>query len=122
MSKNKQSRDYTLDKLSIMLNNDKKYDITDMTMDFEYHESIESPFLRCDFTIIDAVDFNLNLRGGEKIYIDLVTHNANDVKMQVIMQVYKIGSISKLERQQMYILHTVSVSYTHLTLPTSDLV
>ena len=61
MSKNKQSRDYTLDKLSIMLNNDKKYDITDMTIDFEYHESIESPFLRCDFTIIDAVDFNLNL-------------------------------------------------------------
>ena len=108
MSKNKQSRDYTLDKLSIMLNNDKKYDITDMTMDFEYHESIESPFLRCDFTIIDAVDFNLNLLGGERIFIDLVTHNAKEVKLEVIMQIYKIGSISKLERQQMYILHTVS--------------
>ena len=105
MSKNKQSRDYTLDKLSIMLNNDKKYDITDMTIDFEYHESIESPFLRCDFTIIDAVDFNLNLLGGERIYIDLLTHNAKEVKLEVIMQIYKIGSISKLERQQMYILH-----------------
>ena len=108
MSKNKQSRDYTLNRLSILLRNEKKYDITDMVIDFEYHESIESPFLRCDFTIIDAVDFNLNLLGGERIYIDLLTHNAKEVKLEVIMQIYKIGSISKLERQQMYILHTVS--------------
>ena len=108
MSKTKQSRDYTLNKLSIMLRNEKKYDITDMVIDFEYHESIESPFLRCDFTIIDAVDFNLDLLGGEEILIDLVTHNAKEESLKVIMQVYKIGSISKLERQQMYILHTVS--------------
>ena len=108
MAQNKQSRDYDLKKLSIALRNGKSYDITDLVLDFEYHESIESPFLRCDFTIIDAVDFNLNLLGGEEILIDLTTHNSNDETLKVIMQIYKIGSISKLERQQMYILHTVS--------------
>ena len=134
------SRGMKVSKMELELMNGKKWNIEEMVMDFEYFESIESPFLRCDFTILDAVDFNLMLQGGEKININIQTESAlKDEKLKVTMQVYKIGSIVKSERGQMYVLHTVSpemynneqfkvfqafgpVSYTHLTLPTTPYV
>lgn len=103
------SRGMTVNKIELITMDDKKWNIEEMVMDFEYLESIESPFLRCDFTILDAVDFNLMLQGGEKINISIETDSAlKDEKLEVTMQVYKIGSIVKSERGQMYILHTVS--------------
>ena len=99
----------TVNKIELITMDDKKWNIEEMVMDFEYLESIESPFLRCDFTILDAVDFNLMLQGGEKINISITTDSAlKDEKLEVTMQVYKIGSIVKSERGQMYILHSVS--------------
>ena len=53
-------RKFELKKLEMEMSSGDKLDIGNLVVDFEYHESIESPFLRCDFTIIDAVDFNLN--------------------------------------------------------------
>ena len=103
------SRGMKVSKMELELINGKKWNIEEMVMDFEYFESIESPFLRCDFTILDAVDFNLMLQGGEKININIQTESAlKDEKLKVTMQVYKIGSIVKSERGQMYVLHTVS--------------
>ena len=103
------SRDMTVSKIEIVTKDDKKWNIEEMVMDFEYFESIEAPFLRCDFTILDAVDFNLKIQGGEKINVNITTGSAiKDEKLKITMQVYKIGSIVKSERGQMYVLYTVS--------------
>ena len=103
------SRGMTVSKIELITMEGKKWNIEEMVMDFEYYESIEAPFLRCDFTILDAVDFNLNLQGGEKVNINITTDSAiKDEKLDVTLQVYKIGSIVKSERGQMYVLHTVS--------------
>ena len=45
-------REYVLDKLEIKMLKGKKYDIREMVIDFAYHESIESSFLRCEFSIL----------------------------------------------------------------------
>ena len=103
------SREMTVNKIEIITKDDKKWNIEEMVMDFEYFESIEAPFLRCDFTILDAVDFNLKIQGGEKINVNITTGSAlKDEKLKITMQVYKIGSIVKSERGQMYVLYTVS--------------
>lgn len=87
----------------------KKWNIEEMILEFVYYESIESPFLRMDMTLLDAIDFNLMLQGGEKVRIKMTTDSALDgEKLDIEMQVYKIGSIVKAERGQMYTLHCVS--------------
>ena len=102
-------RKFELKKLEMEMVNGDKLDIGNLVVDFEYHESIESSFLRCDFSIFDAVDFNKNLLGGEYIDVELVTAAAmQEEPLKFRMQVFKIGSIIKSERGQMYILHTVS--------------
>lgn len=113
----RKSRHHELRRLDIICHEgtsaEKKYNIEALVMDFQYHESIESPFLRADFTIIDAVDFNLQLQGGEPILIELETESSKSKPLKVELQVYKIGSIIKQERQQMYILHCVSPEMYH---------
>lgn len=102
------SRQYKIKKLDIELANGKSYDIRDIVADFQYHEAIESPFIRCDFTILDAVDFNKALQGGELITVELETESSKGQPLKFTNKVWKIGSIIKSERGQMYILHTVS--------------
>ena len=102
------SRQYKIKKLEIELIGGDKKDIRDLVADFEYHEAIESPFIRCDFTIVDAVDFNKALQGGEKISVEIETDSSKGQPMKFTNKVWKIGSIIKSERGQMYILHTVS--------------
>ena len=102
-------RKFELKKLEMEMSSGDKLDIGNLVVDFEYHESIESSFLRCDFSIFDAVDFNKNLLGGEYIDVELVTSAAmKEEPLMFRMQVFKIGSIIKSERGQMYILHCVS--------------
>tara|TARA_B100000427_G_scaffold98542_1_gene81055 strand:+ start:15197 stop:16768 length:1572 start_codon:yes stop_codon:yes gene_type:complete len=105
---NSESRKYELKKLDITMSNDKTYNIKNIVMDFTYHEAIDASFLRCDFSILDAVDFNLGLVGGENVEIDLVTESSKEDPLKVKLKVYKIGSILKQERQAAYILHCVS--------------
>ncbi len=82
------SREMTVTKIEIVTKDDKKWNIEEMVMDFEYFESIEAPFLRCDFTILDAVDFNLKIQGGEKINVNITTGSAiKDEKLKITMQV-----------------------------------
>jgi hypothetical protein len=101
------SRQYKIKKLDIEVSG-KSYDIRDIVADFQYHEAIESPFIRCDFTILDAVDFNKVLQGGELITVELETESSKGQPLKFTNKVWKIGSIIKSERGQMYILHTVS--------------
>ena len=102
------SRQYKLKKLEIKLAGGDSKDIRDLVADFQYHEAIESPFIRCDYTILDAVDFNKALQGGEEISVELETDSSKGQPLKFTNKVWKIGSIIKSERGQMYILHTVS--------------
>tara|TARA_B100001250_G_scaffold374473_1_gene361331 strand:- start:54 stop:1562 length:1509 start_codon:yes stop_codon:yes gene_type:complete len=114
-------REFKIDKLTLTeVKGDKEgsdgdtYDITDLVLSFSYHESIESSFLRCDISILDSVDFNSRLKGGEKVRIKMTTATAiNKQPLDTTMVVYKIGSISKTERGQMYILHCISPEMYH---------
>ena len=102
-------REYVLDKLEIEMINGKKYDIRELVIDFAYHESIESSFLRCEFSILDTLDFNRLLQGGETVTIKATTATSVDkIPLEVDLLIYKIGSISKSERGQLYVLHCVS--------------
>ncbi len=109
------ARDFKIQKLQLETANGKKlYDMTEMVLEFQYHESIESSFLRCDISILDAIDWNKNLQGGEKVIIKMVTGTAmREDHLDTELTVYKIGSISKTERGQMYILHCVSPEMYH---------
>ena len=102
-------REYVLDKLEIEMISGKKYDIRELVIDFAYHESIESSFLRCEFSILDTLDFNRLLQGGETVTIKATTASSVDkIPLEVDLLIYKIGSISKSERGQLYVLHCVS--------------
>ena len=104
----RKSRLYELRKMSLENAAGDVYDIRDICVDFAYYESIDSPFIRCDFTILDATDFNKTLMGGETILIDVFTASSGKTPLKVELRVHKIGSIIKSERGQMYIIHTVS--------------
>ena len=109
------AREFTIKKLLLTTaNGKKKFNIEEMILDFQYHESIQSSFLRCDISILDAVNFNLNLFGGEEVEIQLITATAfGGEELHTKLKVYKIGSISKTERGQLYILHCVSPEMYH---------
>jgi hypothetical protein len=105
---NRRSRLHELKKIEIQLVGGETYDIREIVVDFTYYESIESPFIRCDFTIADAIDFNKTLMGGEIIHVKLECESSKGDDMDIKFRVYKIGSIIKSERGQMYILHTAT--------------
>ena len=108
----RKSRLYQLNKMELVTIEGDKYDIRDIVIDFVYTESIDSPFIRCDFTILDAIDFNKLLIGGEMINIDLVTNSSGTKHLKTALRIFKIGSLIKQERGQMYILHcTTPESY-----------
>ena len=92
----------------------RKLDIIDMVGEFNWMESIDSPFIRCDIAILDSVNFDDNLRGSEEIQIQFETSAAgrvNQGKFKTIkhtLRVYQIGSVVKQERTKMYILHCAS--------------
>ena len=104
----RKSRLYKLTKMEIETIGEENYDIRDIVMDFSYYESIDCPFIRCDFTILDSVDFNKTLMGGELIHVKIDTNSSGDQPLNVKLRVHKIGSIIKSERGQLYIIHCVS--------------
>ena len=63
-------------KMQITMMNEDVYDIRDMVAQFKYYESIEASFLRAEFTMIDAIDFNELLQGAETIELDIETASA----------------------------------------------
>ena len=141
------AKSYKLSKINVRIG-DQKVDIRELVSEFNWFESIDSAFIRCDFAILDTVQFDDNLLGSELIDITFESTIENKSRIQHVLQIYKIGSIVKQERAKMYILHCASpeiyeneanrafgqfgpvsgktdivksmaVSYTHLTLPTN---
>ena len=108
------TKSYKLQKVDIIFDDGEKADIIDMVGEFNWMESIDSPFIRCDISILDSVNFDDNLRGSEEIQIQFETSAAgriNQGKFKTIkhtLRVYQIGSVVKQERTKMYILHCAS--------------
>ena len=76
---NNQSRQFKVNKITLTtIRDEKEYDLKDMVGSFQYYESIEAPFVRVELVIIDSIDFNLNLQGGEPVAINLKTLSADD--------------------------------------------
>ena len=104
----RKSRLFQIKKMEIETSTGDKYDFRDIMTEMYYYESIDSPFLRCDFTILDSIDFNKLLIGGEKVSVNVVTNSSGEKPINLKLRVFKIGSLVKQERGQMYILHCVS--------------
>lgn len=102
------SREYELKKLTITTDDGDVIDIKSLVVDFSYHESIESAFVKCDFTILDSIDFNKGIFGGETIEVRLQTKSNKGKELKMLFRIYKIGSIIKSERGQIYVLHCTS--------------
>ena len=60
-------REFVLKQLELETIDGETFDIENIVVDFAYHESIESAFLRADISIVDAVNFYKKLQGWEKI-------------------------------------------------------
>ena len=99
--------------------NGEKFDIQPMIAEFQWYETIDSPFIRCDISILDTIQFGDNLFGDEMVKISFETYagvtpdnrNQKDPEREVIdhdLQIYKIGSVVKSERKKAYILHCAS--------------
>lgn len=119
------SKRYTLKELSISIDksstltpseeisnlavSDGIYDIRNLAKEIAVHESLDSPSLRMDITMIDTVDFNAFLSGNELVKLNLITDSdPTGDGLNIIMRVFKIGSVVKQERTQLYTLHCVS--------------
>ena len=97
----RKSRVFRIKKIELTTLFDQKFDIRDLVADFEYHESIEAAFIRCDINIVDARDFNKGLAGGEIIDIEIETNSGDKKPLKHQLRVYKIGSIIKSKRAAM---------------------
>lgn len=121
---NRRSKVVSLDECSVLVGQDMDWekpldpkqrssgkdaiDIRDLVADINYYESIDSPFLRCDITIVDAIDLYKNLRGKEVVKVKMTSESSDDDPIEVIFRIFKIGSFIKNERAVMYILHLTS--------------
>ena len=56
---------------------DEVYDIRDLVASMEYMESIDSPFLRCDMTIVDSIALYKQIRGKEVVKIKITTESSD---------------------------------------------
>ena len=59
---------------------DDVYDIRDLIASIDYYESIDSPFLRCDISIVDSIDLYKQIRGKEVIKL-----KNNNRKLQTLI-------------------------------------
>ena len=98
---------------------DEKYDITGMIAEFQWYETIDSPFVRCDISMLDTVQFGDRLFGDEMVKLCFETYaavpknkrqskNPERIMIDADLQIYKIGSVVKQERKKAYILHCSS--------------
>ena len=113
-----QAKDYKLVD-AYVVHNDTKYDIKALIAEFTWMETIDSPFVRCDMTLLDSIQFGDVLFGDEMVKLCFETYasidpeqrnsrNAKKTRIDADLQIYKIGSIIKNERAKVYILHCAS--------------
>ena len=101
------AKSYKLSKIDVLIG-DKKVDIRELVSEFNWFESIDSSFIRCDFAILDTVQFDDNLLGSEIVHLTFESTTEKKSRIVHTLQIYKIGSIVKQERAKMYILHCAS--------------
>ena len=89
------AKSYKLSKINVRIG-DQKVDIRELVSEFNWFESIDSAFIRCDFAILDTVQFDDNLLGSELIDITFESTIENKSRIQHVLQIYKIGSICLL--------------------------
>jgi hypothetical protein len=87
-----------------------KLDIKAVISEFQWFESIDSPFIRLDIAILDSTDLDTRLYGTEKLKIEFSTFagqedGKKEGRCKAEFKMYKIGSVIKKERAKMYILH-----------------
>ena len=75
---------------------------------FKYIESITSPSVRMELAIADTMDLISDLTGNEFIQIELESDSAPDQPLTIRQRIFKIGSVTKSERMQAYVIYTVS--------------
>jgi len=85
-------------------------DIKSIISEFNWFESIDSPFIRLDIGILDSTDLDVQLYGTELLDIEFSTFagqedGKKDGRCKETFKMYKIGSVLKQERAKMYILH-----------------
>ena len=73
MSTTQSAKEYRLHDAYILMNDD-KYDITGMIAEFQWYETIDSPFIRCDITMLDTIQFGDNLFGDEMVKLCFETY------------------------------------------------
>lgn len=108
------SKSYKLTKCDLHLAGDRdKVDIRGIIAEFNWMESIDSPFVRLDIAILDSTDFDQQIYGTETLDIEFSTYasqgdsrkTARQGVIKATLKMYKIGNIIKRERAKMYVLH-----------------
>ena len=72
--------------------------------------SIDSPTMRMEIAIYDTIDLSSKLQGNEYVKLTMKTDSSGEEELEIIQKVYKIGSVTKAERAQTYIIYTTSPS------------
>jgi len=113
------SKAFKFKKADLMVNGE-KLDIRGIIAEFQWFESIDSPFVRLDIAVLDSIDLDQRLFGTEMLEIEFNTYAAQsdnadnkDVRIKADLKMYKIGSVIKRERAKMYILHFVPEAVYH---------
>jgi len=106
---------YKLIDLYIQRADDTKEDIRDLCAEFVWYESIDSPFVRLDVTILDTVNYAESLFGDEMIHIGFNTFasslggsDKNRETLAYDMQIYKISNVIKDERAKVCTINCIS--------------
>ena len=129
------------------VNGAKTADIKSGVISFNYYEDVYSPMITARLVVVNTGNsiegedgkmqslYNgLPLRGGEKVEIKVAGNSADNDGLE--FNDFYVGSITDVNvdaEREMFVLNLISreaitnetvraVSYTHLTLPTSDLV
>ena len=105
MSQFQSTTDYELKSVKLYpANGDKPIEIKQLVQNIEYVEAIALPYVSATVVIVDSAGLisSLPIMGSEKVIINVKT-NARDEVTEYIMRIW-------------------TVSYTHLTLPTTPYV
>ena len=126
MSESTQPKGYTIQEFGLVIqpkdfspredlsqlsfNGENAFDLTGLCSAFNIMSSIDSPTMRMEIAIYDTIDLSSKLQGNEYVKLTMQTDSSGEEELEIIQKVYKIGSVTKAERAQTYIIYTTSPS------------
>ena len=126
MSESTQPKGYTIQEFGLVIqpkdfspredlsqlsfNGENAFDLTGLCSAFNIMSSIDSPTMRMEIAIYDTIDLSSKLQGNEYVKLTMKTDSSGEEELEIIQKVYKIGSVTKAERAQTYIIYTTSPS------------